>query len=50
MVTTTGSNPKALSGKKCKPTRGAKKCVHTTAKGKFVGKSKGGKGSGHGGK
>ena len=51
MTTTSGRTPKMLDGKKCKPTRGAKKCVHTTAKAKFVGKSgKGGKSSGHGGK
>lgn len=48
MTTTTGKVPKALQGK-CKPTKGAKKCVHTkSGGGKFVGK--GGKSSGRGGK
>jgi len=50
MPTNTGKTPKALmSGGKCKPTRGAKKCVHTkSGGGKFVGgtSGKGGKGSG----
>ena len=52
MPTNTGKTPKALmSGGKCKPTRGAKKCVHTkSGGGKFVGSAKGGKSSGHGGK
>jgi hypothetical protein len=52
MVTTLGSTPKSLmAGGKCKPTRGAKKCVHTkSGGGKFVGSAKGGKSSGKGGK
>lgn len=52
MATTRGSVPKALmAGGKCKPTRGAKKCVHTkSGGGKFVGSAKGGKSSGKGGK
>lgn len=47
MATSRARVPKALmDGGKCKPTRGAKKCVHTTGKAKFAG----GKGSGKGGK
>lgn len=51
MVTNTGKTPKSLmSGGKCKPTKGAKKCVRTkSGGGKFVGSAKGGKsGGGHG--
>lgn len=48
MVTNTGKTPKSLmAGGKCKPTKGAKKCVHTkSGGGKFTtsGKSGGGKG------
>jgi hypothetical protein len=52
MVTNTGKTPKSLmAGGKCKPTKGAKKCVHTkSGGGKFVGSAKGGKSSGKGGK
>ncbi len=52
MATTRGSTPKSLmAGGKCKPTRGAKKCVHTkSGGGKFVGSSKSGKSSGGKGK
>jgi hypothetical protein len=42
-----GKTPKSLmSGGKCKPTRGAKKCVHTTGKASFT---KGGKSGGKSG-
>jgi len=53
MATSRARVPKALmDGGKCKPTRGAKKCVHTTGKAKFAGKGSGksGKGSTGGGK
>jgi len=46
MATTTGKVPKALQGK-CKPTKGAKKCVHTkSGGGKFTGSAKSGGGKG----